>query len=276
MLSRIFLATSLISGALFANSMDDNVLKFEQKSFSKNKQIELKNVEINLKKDLPFQNWKGYIIDITAQVQGKELKAKDVVFSNGDMITRELFDMKTGKSLKSMMNPDLSAKYYNKEHLIAGNANAKNKLLIFSDPLCPFCIDYVPDVIKYVKKNSDTIALYYYHFPLLRLHPAADALTKLMHIAKQKGVKDIELKVYETDWEPYFAERETNQQKILDAFNKVFKTNITFNELMNKDVRESIFKDMQKGEEVMVQGTPTIYVNGKKDDTKLKYETLGK
>lgn len=276
MLSRIFLATSLISGALFANSMDDNVLKFEQKSFSKNKQIELKSVEINLKKDLPFQNWKGYIIDITAQVQGKELKAKDVVFSNGDMITRELFDMKTGKSLKSMMNPDLSAKYYNKEHLIAGNANAKNKLVIFSDPLCPFCIDYVPDVIKYVKKNSDTIALYYYHFPLLRLHPAADALTKLMYIAKQKGVKDIELKVYETDWDSYFTERETNQQKILDAFNKVFKTNITFNELMNKDIRESIFKDMQMGEEVMVQGTPTIYVNGKKDDTKLKYETLGK
>ena len=30
------------------------------------------------------------------------------------------------------------------------------------------------------------------------------------------------------------------------------------------------------GEEVMVQGTPTIFINGVKDTTKLKYETLGK
>jgi len=30
------------------------------------------------------------------------------------------------------------------------------------------------------------------------------------------------------------------------------------------------------GEEALVQGTPTIFVNGEKDSSRQKYETLGK
>ena len=29
----------------------------------------------------------------------------------------------------------------------------KDKIVIFSDPLCPFCKDYVPEVIKHVNKK---------------------------------------------------------------------------------------------------------------------------
>jgi protein-disulfide isomerase len=270
------MVSSLIASSLFANATDEAIIKFEKMRFSKNSQIKVKDIKINVKKDLPVKNWKGYIVDVIAEVQGKELKAKDIVFSNGEVVTPELLDIKTGRSLKDMMSPNLSAVYYNKSHLIAGNHKAKNKIVIFSDPLCPFCMDYVPEVINHVKKNNKSIALYYYHFPLLRLHPAADALTKLMDVAKAKGMKDVELKVYEADWDPYFSERETNHQKIIDGFNKVFKTNITFNEVMNKEIRERILTDIQMGEEVMVQGTPTIFINGQKDNSKLKYETLGK
>lgn len=276
MFSRYLIVSSLIASSMFANATDDAIIKFEKMRFSKNSQIKVKDIEISVKKDLPVKNWKGYIVDVIAEVQGKELRAKDVVFSNGEVVTPELLNIKTGRSLKDLMSPSLTPVYYNKEHLIAGNHNAKDKIVVFSDPLCPFCMDYVPEVIKHVKKNSDTIALYYYHFPLLRLHPAADALTKLMDIAREKGIKDVEIKVYEADWDPYFSERETNQQKIIDGFNKVFKTNITFNEIMNKELRESILTDIQMGEEVMVQGTPTVFVNGEKDNSKLKYETLGK
>ena len=107
----------------------------------------------------------------------KVLMQKIFFFSDGKYIALELIDSETGKSLKDLVTPNLTEKYYDKSKLIAGNHNAKDKIVIFSDPLCPFCKDYVPDVIKYVNKNSDTIALYYYNFPLM-IHPAATPLSK--------------------------------------------------------------------------------------------------
>ena len=133
-----------------------------------------------------------------------EINSVMSLFSNGEFVAPELIDLKTGNSLKLLLQPKLSDNFYSPNHLIEGNKDAENKIVIFSDPLCPFCIDYVPEVIKHVKKNKEEIALYYYHFPLSKIHPAADTLVKAMDVAKKKGIKDVELKVYETDWETYF------------------------------------------------------------------------
>ena len=46
----------------------------------------------------------------------------------------------------------------------------KDKIVIFSDPLCPFCMDYVPDVINYVNKNKDKIAFILLSFPIISIH----------------------------------------------------------------------------------------------------------
>lgn len=276
-LIKIITASSLLVASLFAaDTIDDNVLKFEKQRFSKNQRIQIKDVKVNLKKEMPQKGWYGYIIDLDAKMAGNDIKAKDIVFSNGDLIAPELFDIKTGMSLKDLMKPTLTKNYYDEKHLIAGNPNAKDKIVVFSDPLCPFCMDYIPDVISHVKRNKDSIALYYYHFPLLKLHPAAAALSKLMTVGKEKGIKDIELKVYRADWEKYFDSKEGNTQKIVDAFNKEFMTSIEVSEINNKKSQDELYKDINMGEEMMVQGTPTIFINGEQDKSKLKYETLGK
>mgnify|MGYP003460141503 FL=1 len=127
-----------------------------------------------------------------------------------------------------------------------------------------------------MQKNSDSIALYYYHFPLLSIHPAAGTLVKLIDIAKHKGIKDAELKTYQIDWEKYFDVKSTDAKVILEAFNKEFKTDIKLDELSKAEITKTIDSDIAMAEEVMVQGTPTIFVNGVKDSTRLKYETLGK
>ena len=265
----------LFSVLLASDNMDDNVIKFEKDRFSKNKRIEIKDVSVNTKRQMPQKNWFGYIIDINATMGGNIVKAKDIVFSNGEVIAPELFDIKTGMPLKDLMNPTLSNKYYNKAKLIAGNHNAKDKIVIFSDPLCPFCMDYVPDVINHVNKNKDDIALYYYHFPLMRIHPASGALVRLMSAAKAKGIKDIELKVYKADWDKYFTSKEKNSQKIIDGFNKEFNTNFSVVDVNNKKINDEIKEDVTLGEEAMVQGTPTMFINGEQDKSKLKYEMLG-
>ncbi len=67
---------------------------------------------------MPQELWYGYIVDIDVLMGGNEVKAKDVVFSNGELIAPELFDIKTGMPLKDLMNPVLTKEYYNKTKLI--------------------------------------------------------------------------------------------------------------------------------------------------------------
>lgn len=268
----LFLASTI---ALHANDIDKSILDFEKNKFSSNSRVEIKNIEINAKVKVPVENWYGYIIDINAIVQNKSIKGKDIIFSNGEVVSPDLIDLKTGKSLRALLQPKLTDNYYDKKHLIAGNENAKDKIVIFSDPLCPFCIDYVPEVIKHVNKNSDEIALYYYHFPLLKLHPAANTLTKLMEVAKEKGIENIELKVYGTDWESHFKSDSLDEKLILKAFNEIFKTKITFEEINTDKIKNLVNSDIAMGDDLLVKGTPTIFINGEKDNTRLKYESLG-
>jgi protein-disulfide isomerase len=272
--SKLLSLSVLLSVSLFAS--DDVVIEFEKNRVSSNPNIKVNDIKVNTKKELPLAGWNGYILDVEANIQGKDIKVKDILFSDGKFIALELLDAKTGKSLKDLMTPNLTANYYDKSKLIAGNHDAKDKIVIFSDPLCPFCMDYVPEVINHVNKNSDSIALYYYHFPLLGLHPAAAPLSKLMEVARHKGIKDAELKAYKIDWEPHFSSKSTDEKKILEAFNKEFKTDIKLEEITSKQMNETLQKDILMGEDMMVQGTPTIFINGVKDATREKYETLGK
>lgn len=272
---KLLTTSILLTSSLVATTLDNTALAFEKKRFSKNSRIKIKSVTIYLKKETTVKGWYGYVFNIKADVgKEKNIVAKDIIFTNGIVATPDLIDMKTGKSLKNYLNPKLSSKYYNKEHLIVGNENAKNRFVIFSDPLCPFCIDYIPEVIKYVKKNHNNIALYYYHFPLLRIHPAADTITKAMDAAKKMGIKDVVLKVYEAQFDKYFTERERSPQKILDGFNKVLKTKLTLQQINDRHIRQKILKDIKMAEDALVQGTPTIFVNGEIDRTRLKYESI--
>jgi thiol:disulfide interchange protein DsbC len=274
-ISKLLSTTLLLSVSLYANN-DNSVIEFEKSRVSQNPNVTIKEVSINTKKEIPLAGWNGYILDVKVNVQGKDVNAKDILFSDGKYISLDLIDSTTGKSLKDLVTPNLTSNYHDKAKLIAGNHEAKDKIVIFSDPLCPYCIDYVPEVIKYVQKNSDSIALYYYHFPLLSIHPAAGTLVKLIDIAKHKGIKDAELKTYQIDWEKYFDVKSTDAKVILEAFNKEFKTDIKLEELSKAEITKTIDSDIAMGEDVMVQGTPTIFVNGVKDSTRLKYEDLGK
>ena len=272
--STLFAISTLLGTALFAN--DNLVLDYEKKRVSQNPNVKVKDIKINTKKELALAGWTGYILDIDAVVQGKEIKAKDFLFTNGTHIAPELIDMKTMQSLKDSLFPNLTEKYYNKSNFIAGNEKAKNKIVLFSDPLCPFCMDYIPTVIAEVNKNKENIALYYYAFPLTQIHPASLPLSKIIEVAHNKGVADIITKAYTADWSKYFDEKDTDEAKILEAFNKEFGTDIKIEELSKKEINEKIAKDINMGDEVMVSGTPTIYVNGVKETPKFNFETLGK
>lgn len=267
--------TALTASSLLATpAVDKVVTDFQNKRLGSNPQIKLEGLSIFIKKELP-NGWYGYVYDIKANVNGQMMDVKDTIFSDGKMVTPELLDISNGRTYKDLLTPTLTNDYYKDSHLIAGNKNAKNKVVVFSDPLCKFCIEYIPMMLRDVAKAKD-IALYYYHFPLLRIHPAADVVTRAMIVAKKQGIKDIEKKIYEADLLDNISTKEENEQVILDAVNQILKTKITLAQINDKKVKQELEGDMKKADDMMVGGTPTIFVNGVMDRNRQVFEGLVK
>ena len=263
----------LLNSFAYANTSED-VEEFISEQLSKNPS--LKSVDVNVDSIVKLdqlKDWHAYIVQIEAILKSKPtnvIKQKMIWFSDGNVITKDLTDMQTGESLSEKVKPNFKSKYYTKANLIYGNENAKHKIAIFSDPLCPFCKAYVPGAIKDMKKEPNKFALYYFHFPLVRLHPASVALVKAALVAEMQGVKDVILKLYKVKVNP----NEKDVKKILTAFNKAVGTKITLEELRSKEVKKQAQYDLNVANDIMVAGTPTIYLDGKIDRTKKKYKKV--
>jgi protein-disulfide isomerase len=271
---KLLATTLLLSSLVYADSASKKVEEFLSEEFGDNPRIKTINVKVGDIVDLKqLKGWKAYIIDVEATLKTKPkelIKQKMIWFSNGDIITKDLTDMNSGENLSDLVKPDFKPEYYTKANLIYGNANAQHRVAIFSDPLCPFCRGFVPDAIKEMKKYPEKFAIYYYHFPLPRLHPAAVELVKAAVAAEQKGVKDVILKLYEIKINP----KEKDINKILAVFNKTVGTNITTEDLKKPEVVKQIKHDLEVAGNVMVAGTPTLYLDDKVDKTKKKYKTV--
>lgn len=272
---KLLTITALSSSLLFSVSTSEKVEDFLEEQFSGNKglsSIDVKVVE-TIKLD-NLKDWNAYIVSVEAnmkqQNKSKKIKQRMIWFSNGNAITRELTDLASGESYVDLVKPDFKPAQYKKENLIYGNANAKHRVAIFSDPLCPFCRSFVPAAIEKMKKRPDTFAIYYYHFPLERIHPAAVTLVQAAVAAELKGVKDVVLNLYKVEVKP----REKDVKKILAAFNKTMKTNITPADIRKREVLVHLNSDMDVAENLMVNGTPTLYFDDKVDRTKRKHEKV--
>ena len=261
----------LLSSSVYAQSASESVADFLEDQFSSNER--LKSVDVNVESVVPLKEakgWNAYIVDVKAvlkQRPKKIINQKMIWFSNGDVITKDLVDLQSGQNLLEVVKPQFKDRYYRPENLIYGNKDAKHKIVIFSDPLCPFCKGFVPGALQNLKKEPNKFAVYYYHFPLLRLHPASGTLVKAAVAAELQGVKDVILRLYTVKINP----REKDVNKILAAFNKVEGTKITVADINSEAVKKQTKYDVGVANDLMVSGTPTVYLDGKMDPTKTKY-----
>jgi len=166
------------------------------------------------------------------------------------------------------LRPSVKESLYNDEHLLFGNKDAKHKVLLFSDPQCPFCTEIVPGIMKAAKEHPDKIALYYYHFPLVNIHPVSETLVRIMHIAQELGRNDIVEKIYSLKINP----RETNVDKIIKAVKDHTGFPVTKKQINDKKVFALIKSDEKAAEKLMVSGTPTVFVDGKWDKMRDRYK----
>ena len=146
----VALVSASLATSLFASkAVDDKVIAYEKQRFLTNQGLKLQEVNISTKEALPVKGWYGYVLQIKANVPGRGIVGgQDMLFSNGEAVTMELIDMKSGNSFKELLTPKVSIKYYKKDHLIAGNSDAKNQVVVFSDPLCPYCQQTIPGMIE--------------------------------------------------------------------------------------------------------------------------------
>lgn len=267
-------STLLLSASLMA-ATDAEVITFLKNGIGGNPNITNLQIDVNGKKNLPsMSGWQAYFMNIEADVkQGSDIRhinQNGTYFVNGNVIAPELINLKTGERYNDTVSPDFSNAFYTKINRISGEANAPQKVAIFSDPLCPFCRRYVPDAIAYMAKYPKTFAVYYYHYPLAGLHPAAVTLTKAAIAAEQNGVDNVVLGLYKVD----INASEKNEQKILSAFNKTFGTKIDSDDIRRPSVLKQFEFDQNVAQSMMVSGTPTVFFNGQKDPSKTKYKDV--
>ena len=273
LMSKLLMSTALATVALNATAVPDTekLIKYVKKSVVKNPEVKVKGVSIleaKTHKDLP--GWNVLMTTMDLEYQGKEIHAPEIMFEKDGLITGHLVNLKTGNDYRDNIKPSVPNSYYNDAHLLFGNKDAKHKVLIFSDPQCPFCKEVVPDILKAAKENPTKLAVYYYHLPLLRIHPVSDVLTRIMHVAQHEGKSDVVEKLYSLKIDP----RETNATKILEAVKKHSGYSITAAQIDKKEVKDALKSDETDAGKMMVNGTPTIYIDGKWDKLRDGYKEL--
>jgi len=271
---RLLAATLLLSSLANAKSISEKVEYFLSNEFGDNPRVKSIDVKVIEEKPLAhLKGWNTYIVAIKAVLKNKPkevIKQKMIWFSNGQVITKELTDLQTSENYTEMVKPNFQKAYYSKANLIYGNENAKHKIAIFSDPLCPFCKSFTPKALATMKKSPKQFAVYYYHYPIVRIHPASAVIVRAAVAAEHKGVKDVTLKMYNIKVNP----REKDVAKILKAFNIATGANITQKDILVPSVTAQIKHDDEIAKNVFVSGTPTIYVDGKIDKTRKLYEKI--
>jgi len=254
----------------------DDVKDYVEKYMIQNPQVKVTKVDVISSKTLDEpKGWEVFFLNIHANVKKSptvydKVTVPETIFVKDGYTVPTLINLETGEDYRTLLKPELSEEIYDDAHLIAGNKDAKHKLVIFSDPQCPFCQTKVPEIYEDVKANPKLFALYYYHFPLLRIHPVSDIITRAMIVEQHKGNKAKAMEFYKLKIDP----REVNATIVLDRLNKDFDVSITEKDINTEAVSKEVTYDKDMATKSMVSGTPTVFIDGKWDPSRNVYKSL--
>jgi len=264
-------STSLIAATLIAQAAEFNLENFVRHTLVQNPRVKVEKVTKIGEEPLTGRpDWKAYMFTMDLKLGGKERVIPEIIFVNAkeNLAATSLIDLKSGRDLRREIKPTMPSSFYDKKHLVAGNPDAAHKIVVFSDPQCPFCLGFMPGLIKDVQTHPDKLALYYYHMPLLRLHPVSGTLTKAMEYLQQHGRSEEALKFYKLKINP----RERNEKKILSEVKKQLGIDLKPEQINTPEIKAALKEDQKKATSMMVQGTPTVYMDGTYDANRNEYK----
>lgn len=268
------LSVSAAGVLVLSAATEKDIVKFVKRGLSSNPSIK-KIIEIKVLEKQPvyrLPDWEAFILEfkLTINERGRDVNITntDILFAKDRFVAPDLVDVKTNRSIKTRIIRSLDKSFYDEEHHLLGNKDAKHKIVVFSDPLCPFCREVVPKLFDAARKHPDQFALYYYHLPIEGLHPASVPLSKAIIYLKKKGDKEAIEKIYKTD----FNYEEKDEKKVLEELHKKLGINLSVSDINRPDIVNELNQDMAKAKKLMIKGTPTVFFDDKYDRTRSEYK----
>ncbi len=161
------------------------------------------------------------------------------------------------------------------EHL-EGDTASNIKLVEYGDYQCPYCGEVYPVLQQVLPKYLNKITFQFRNYPLTSLHPNAYAAARAAEAAGLMGdFWQMHDKLYSENVKYYTAETSgttyntwinaSNPLPDFDSYAKQLGLNVAqFNTYYNSNkVNNAIQADMNAGNKLNVQGTPTFFLDGK-------------
>ncbi len=139
---------------------------------------------------------------------------------------------------------------------ILGNENSNIKIEVFEDIECPVCNIFHP-VLKQIEAEFD-VSIKYFHFPLTQLHKNAFKAAEAAECANDQ----------DKFWEYVDLAHKNNENLLINDLREYAKqVNLDINKfeacLISNSKKNIIKQDIREGLKRNVQGTPTVFINGK-------------
>lgn len=151
---------------------------------------------------------------------------------------------------------------------VRGNDKAKVKVVEFADYKCGHCAEASKEFKELYKKYESKVQFYFVDFPILG--GLSEKLAEGAACANQQG------KFWEYNKLAYEIQAETKESSPGEMAKKIGADQKKFDECMAKGAgRDAVVRGKAEGSKLGIQGTPTIFINGKKTHVAPTAEALG-
>lgn len=190
--------------------------------------------------------------DCAKCVPGAKLVAKGVK----DGLSREQIE----KAYKNRFDPSAVKNVPVDGSPTKGPENAPVTIVEYADFQCPHCGESAPLLDKIVEENQNDVR-FVYKFYVLGKFPHSELAARAAIAAWRQG----------KFWEMHrliFANQSQLDQERLDAIAKQIGLDVSrmHADMQSNETTERIARDRKLGEELKIEGTPTLFINGRQFD----------
>ena len=152
---------------------------------------------------------------------------------------------------------------------IQGSSSAAVTMVEYGDYQCPFCGNAHPIIKKLQKHFGDQLRLVFRNFPLARVHAYAQRAAEAAEAAGGQG------KFWEMHDYLFEHQEALDAENLVRAAGTVGLDKVKFDREVAEHVHaDRVQRDIQSGIDSGVGGTPTIFINGVRNDDDDDFETL--
>lgn len=148
---------------------------------------------------------------------------------------------------------------------IEGLGKSGVTLVEYGDYECPYCEEYAPIVSQVVSDEFNNITFQFVNFPLTSIHPNAFAGARAAQAAGLMGkFWQMHDALYQTsNWQVWSTSSDPVPYFKTYAQQLGLNVNTFMNYYNSNQVNNMIEADINKGNNLNIQGTPTFYLDGK-------------